>query len=80
LPNEKKPEERKEWWEKNKPLIFRIAATDPLGKDEPEIRRIIMENGQVKWMIPTKIADLKKSGFYPKKTRSTCWQASMDYY
>ncbi len=57
--NEKTPEQRKEWWEKNKPFIFQTAATGPLGKDEPEIRRIIIENGQVKWLAPTKIADLK---------------------
>jgi hypothetical protein len=47
-------------------LNFLNRATDHLGKDEPEIRRIIIDNGQVTWMIPTKIADLKRSGFYPK--------------
>jgi 3',5'-cyclic AMP phosphodiesterase CpdA len=55
----KTPVERQIWWETNKPFVLQTAATGPLGKDEPEIRRIIIENGQVKWMTPTKIADLK---------------------
>jgi predicted MPP superfamily phosphohydrolase len=55
----KTPEERKQWWEKNKPFVLQTAATGPLGNDEPEVRRIIIENGQVKWMTPDKIADLR---------------------
>lgn len=52
------PETRKEWWEKNKPLVLQTAATGPLGKDEPEIRRIIIENNEIKEMTPIKVKGL----------------------
>ncbi len=55
----KTPKEREEWWDKNKPFAIQTAATGPLGRNEPEIMRIIIEEGWVKWMTPTKIADLK---------------------
>jgi hypothetical protein len=59
LLNLKTPEERRQWWEKNKPFILQTAATGPTGKYEPEIRKIVIENNQVKEMTTKKLADLK---------------------
>ena len=59
LLNLKTPEERRQWWEKNKPFILQTAATGPTGKYEPEIRKIVIENDQVKEMTTKKLADLK---------------------
>jgi 3',5'-cyclic AMP phosphodiesterase CpdA len=52
------PLTRKEWWEKNKPFVLQTAATGPFGKDEPEIRRIIIENNEIKEMTPIKLKSL----------------------
>lgn len=54
----KTPEERKEWWEKNRPFVLQTAATGPFGKDEPEIRRITIENNEIKEMTPIKLKSL----------------------
>ncbi len=53
------PEGRRKWWEDNKPFILQTAATGPTGKYQPEIRKIVIENNQVKEMTTTKLADLK---------------------
>lgn len=52
------PEARKEWWEKNKPFALQTAATGPKGNDEPEIRRITIENNEIKEMTPIKVKSL----------------------
>src|SRR5579885_149049 len=54
----KAPGERKEWWEKNRPFVLQTAATGPFGKDEPEIRRITVENNEIKEMTPIKLKGL----------------------
>lgn len=52
------PEARKGWWERNKPFVLQTAATGPFGKDEPEIRRITIENNEIKGMTPIKLKSL----------------------
>jgi hypothetical protein len=54
------PQEREKWWKENKPFILQTAATGPKGKyDEPEIRKIVIENNQLKEMTTIKLVDLK---------------------
>ncbi len=50
---------RKGWWEKNRPFVIQTAATGPQGKDEPEIRRITIENNEIKEMTPIKMNNLE---------------------
>jgi 3',5'-cyclic AMP phosphodiesterase CpdA len=52
------PETRKEWWGKNRPFVLQTAATGPFGKDEPEIRRITIENNEIKEMTHIKVKSL----------------------
>jgi 3',5'-cyclic AMP phosphodiesterase CpdA len=52
------PEERKEWWEENKPFVLQTAATGPIGNDRPGVRRIVIENNQLKEMTGIRMVEL----------------------
>jgi 3',5'-cyclic AMP phosphodiesterase CpdA len=52
------PDKRKEWWEGNKPFVLQTAATGPIGNDDPEIRRIIIEKDEIKEMTTVKVKSL----------------------